>query len=352
MVKRNKSIGIILILLFGLVPPKQTFAQSSDSLELQKKKIGDFFNPGLSLGYGEGHLTRPIPSMAVRMGRFHLKGMFTTSFNDATVQLQYDAIRLPNRHPKRSTYLTLSGGITERWVSNWIWPLEPILVRVHSYGTGFSYNWNNNRSRFSANVSITNSPLSLMEVRYFIGRTRSIYGQVSYSHYLFKSTTQNGNLETYSKFHRSRTNTFFSKWFNPFASIGLGTDRVGYMPAYGLKVGPVNAKFSFDEEFVMAFNINADVIRFNPTEKYNRHYGFGATYITDYGYSMFGITGNYTLYKINGRNSFDFKLGIGKSSFGGTIDKLPERILMIPNSDNLLINGGVSFNMYLFRFVD
>lgn len=364
-IRLNPKTGLktftVSFLICLVVVPFISQAQS-DNESLSMSNIGSYVNFGISAGIGEGHINFVRPSLALRAGRFNVKGFVFNGMRG--YQMQYELFRINPNDSLKAAFLTIGGGVTEKWITEKGFHYHQ-WRDVQSLGIGVSLYPNNRRSRFSANLSLSNFSI-IRNHLYPLRRKESIFGQVSYTHYLFKFNdfAKEEHVTLFklkqAKFQQNATVSFLSKWFNPYASFGLGLDRPIYTPVIGLKLGPVSSQFGFNiaqEHLPIGGSINVDLYSLTPSLKYDHVLGFGGNFYSEgyydaysgYEIDIIGTSISYNVYKRKGRHRFSFKLGLGQIRRSNSSFNDPDT----PDSYNVttsyIPNGGVSVNLFLFK---
>ncbi|MBI1306759.1 MAG: hypothetical protein GC181_09110 [Bacteroidetes bacterium] len=115
-----------------------------------------------------------------------------------------------------------------------------------------------------------------------------------------------------------------SYWFNPYLSVGIGMDRANFfMPAFGIKIGPVNTQFSVWDDLTAAgssaINVMVDLFEMKPGKKTINQFAVGYNYYSSYSGDLSGnstemhgcMIGRYSYFK-NKLWDFNMKIGVGR----------------------------------------
>ncbi|PCJ66876.1 MAG: hypothetical protein COA58_05340 [Bacteroidetes bacterium] len=327
------------------------------------------FNPGLSLGMGGGRLKYGVPNLAIRMGNWTASFMpgQNEGFYGRDFAMQMDLEFPWSLSKKKQVFLAASLGgsfVTKKSIS-----IGKEIYKSQNLGTmmfGVHIPMSNNRSRLALRggfATIWNLHFESYRRPFYNTEKYIPYGEIAYQIYAMpfghKQKVLRNVLTGKVKFNGQRVKEGFAQWFNPFWSIGAGLDRAIWTPALGLKIGPVNAKGSFWIQYVGgygAFNINADLVKLKSKKEFNKYLGFGLNYfgsssgeIHSTSTDILGGTLNLNLYKKNGRSGLELKAGIAYQSRTQSSYDWETSVYNNSSSKKIVLNGGLSYNIYLFR---
>lgn len=371
------SRNIIAVLFLTLLLSPQTKAQSgNDSSFNIVTFLSRNFNPGINFSVAGSAPHYYWPTLSLRTGPLSLNAVTYHPFIDNrawSYQADLEIFRFQDRNQviNRNSYLTLSGGTIK--VEEFTEPGRNTYQTLFGMA-GINHYLPNGRSKFSVKVGgayfWTN--MDIDDWRDVETHKWGPYGELSYKMYLLKirerqrfstPSTDSAGYLAYKKHHRETTEPkypWISKWLNPYWSLGVGLDRVMFTPAGGLKVGPVNAKWSAwvnDVESFLSINANYDHF-LSQGKNYSRYISLGMA-ITGGGGSdglsasdrtVYGPMVGYTALKNHGRSGFEAKIGLGRLTNSSSYHDFDDNEWKEHSSTSTVPMFGVSYNLYLFRF--
>lgn len=336
------------------------------------------FNPGISVGVGGGHVYHYAPVPTLKVGALSLSGMSYRPFIDHRAfayQAELELFRFQDRNKviNNNTHFTLAGGQVHKRLFHENGDDKYSTL----FGTiGLNKYLPNGRSKISLKLGYAYFWSNLDGPGHHEVETHDWgpYGELSYKLYLLKiqdrqrfrtPQSEEAGYLAYKEHKRRVTAVKYpslSQWFNPYWSNGLGLDRVGFLPAGGVKVGPFSAKFSGwvnDVELFTSFNVNYDWY-LKSSKRYAKYLSVGAVYTGVSGADccsggsdqLIGGVIGYSMLKNSGRHGLEFKAGMGTLlSSSWYLELSPPHNYYESNSQRIAPIVGFSYNLYFFRFL-
>ncbi|MBI1306754.1 MAG: hypothetical protein GC181_09085 [Bacteroidetes bacterium] len=277
------SIQKILVALFLVVECIHfSFAQSTDSSTnkfVWKVFWTNNFNPGISAGVGGGRLFYFLPTFRLKFGP--VTGYFERikygDYDKQAFQFDLDLFRINKSSTQFRDDFTIGVGMIN--YHRYTYPVESDHFFIHGGINRYLFNkhWS-----YSAKIGYKTKIKTINkhpdnQYQYY----EMPYGEISVAYNLFAFKEKNDIHINPDAVEREIKN-----WFNPYLSFGVGFDRILVMPAWGVKIGPLNAQmsgFATDASGVYLINAMFDLFKLKENQKYCHHFTAGFNYINSFG---------------------------------------------------------------------
>lgn len=315
--------------------------KQGDTILRQTSKVdwnrffGNNLNPGISIGIGDGRTNGYMPSLALKIWRFNVKGMqyeYNLIMNKA-FQIEADLLWLNRNELDKPIYLTGGFGVTERY-PRYNRPEQfpykgrgSILFGMNQYGI-------QKRLKLSAKLGISA----------FTQSTKSVYyGELSANYYLVPFSARRPlkpiNLgQGFRERQKMKEDVpaFYpklSKYFNPRISLGIGSTHPSFIfPTLGGKIGRFDGGVGvgMDTYHDVTISANVDFDVWEMRRDSTKFLTAGAS-VSLFLWDVFA-SANVGVKKYYYKSAFSWKVGVG------FYESFP-----LPTVD-------LSYHLYLFRF--
>jgi hypothetical protein len=332
------------------------------------------FNPGISLGLGGARLKFGVPNVSMLMGNWTVSFMpgKYEGYYGRDYAMQFDLEFPWSLSKKKDVFLAASmgGSFSEK---KSIIPASNLFIRkdLATFMLGVQVPMKNNRSR----IAIRGGFVSIWDRHYEpFGRQPRLeternlpYGEIAYQVYAMPFGKKQKVLRKFLtgefKPNKYRMRELCAEWFNPYLSLGLGLNRaMGFTPAGGVKISRIRIDASgvYLPEYTLSgtVNLNFDAFKLAKSDSRVRYITAGLGAFGSSGYSsdfaVYSLTSGMIFYKLNGRSSMDFQVGLGRwysSSYDDSPYQGDEDYIDRSSSDaGWMPTAGLSYNIYLFKF--
>lgn len=329
----------------------QSASAQSDSLELEHPFFGKYLNPGITIGFGNVHPNKVVPMFHLKLGQVNSNFIYfdgeRTSFLGADISFDFDYIKT-----KSGRVQALGMGMG---TSNWRrFPDVSVTEYLHTITAHYSNYKPGSKSRWTIQGGI-----AVQEVHdEFLNRINSSgimpWGGFSYTLHAFKLPDVNTTRVDFTEEADGEFKTldFMSRNFNPAVGIGFGSGYTGVGgTAILLNAGPLYLKLGYTipfsqvqlqrsrsiqyginlfhipifKEYATLFTLSGDYT----IEQYREGLADEQQWLPD-GFRrrslMIGING----YKVEGRGSWTFKVGLGSRSGNSEVKNFDEDFKQYP----------------------